>query len=73
MTVQRNGPLANGSNGHGAANGPSHKQHHYALATRAIHVGSEPDPVTGAVIPPISLSTTFKQDGVGIHKVGVAA
>ncbi|KZS86999.1 hypothetical protein SISNIDRAFT_538527 [Sistotremastrum niveocremeum HHB9708] len=36
--------------------------------TRAIHVGSEPDPSSNAVIPPISLSTTFKQDKVGVHK-----
>lgn len=39
------------------------------FGTRAIHVGSEPNAETGAVIPPISLSTTYKQDGVGIHKV----
>lgn len=39
------------------------------FGTRAIHVGSEPDPSTGAVIPPISLSTTYKQDSVGNHKV----
>ncbi|KAG9311490.1 Cys/Met metabolism PLP-dependent enzyme-domain-containing protein [Chiua virens] len=38
------------------------------FGTRAIHVGSDPDPETGAVIPPISLSTTYKQDGVGNHK-----
>ena len=33
--------------------------------TRAIHVGSEPDERTGAVTTPISLATTFAQDGVG--------
>ncbi|CCL99784.1 uncharacterized protein FIBRA_01806 [Fibroporia radiculosa] len=33
------------------------------FGTRAIHVGSEPDPETGAVIPSISLSTTYKQNG----------
>lgn len=33
--------------------------------TRAIHAGYEPDPVTGAVIPPIYATSTFKQDGVG--------
>jgi cystathionine gamma-synthase len=33
--------------------------------TRAIHAGQEPDPATGAVIVPVHLSTTFKQDGVG--------
>lgn len=38
------------------------------FATRALHVGSEPNADTGAVIPPISLSTTFAQDGVGNHK-----
>ncbi|KAI0287651.1 Cys/Met metabolism PLP-dependent enzyme-domain-containing protein [Russula brevipes] len=38
------------------------------FGTRAIHVGSDPDPSTGAVIPAISLSTTYKQDGIGNHK-----
>jgi cystathionine gamma-synthase len=33
--------------------------------TLAVHAGAEPDPLTGAVVPPIQLSTTFKQDGVG--------
>ncbi|MCZ2806601.1 cystathionine gamma-synthase [Modestobacter sp. VKM Ac-2983] len=33
--------------------------------TRAIHAGQEPDPATGAVIPPLHLTTTYKQDGVG--------
>jgi cystathionine gamma-synthase len=35
--------------------------------TRAIHAGQDPDPFTGAVVPPISLSTTFAQEGVGRH------
>ncbi|WP_394932168.1 cystathionine gamma-synthase [uncultured Ilumatobacter sp.] len=38
------------------------------FSTRAIHAGQEPDPTTGAVVVPISLSTTFAQDGVGNHK-----
>jgi cystathionine gamma-synthase len=33
--------------------------------TRAIHAGQEADPATGAVIPPMHLTTTYKQDGVG--------
>ncbi len=33
--------------------------------TRAIHVGNEPDPATGAVVPPIHLSSTFVQPGAG--------
>ena len=39
-----------------------------AFETRAIHDGSEPDPATGAVIPPIHLSSTFEQEEVGRHK-----
>ena len=35
--------------------------------TRAIHAGQDPDPVTGAVVTPISLATTFAQDAVGEH------
>ncbi|KAI5962668.1 CYS3 [Candida pseudojiufengensis] len=33
----------------------------YSFGTRAIHVGAPIDPTTGAVIEPISLSTTFGQ------------
>lgn len=33
--------------------------------TRAIHVGNEVDPQTGAVVPPIHLSSTFVQPGAG--------
>ena len=35
------------------------------FATRAIHVGSEPDALTGAVVPPIYQTSTYAQDGVG--------
>jgi cystathionine gamma-synthase len=40
----------------------------WGFDTRAVHTGQEPDPVSGAVVPPISLSTTFAQDGVGAHR-----
>ncbi|MEO1526274.1 MAG: PLP-dependent aspartate aminotransferase family protein [Planctomycetota bacterium] len=33
--------------------------------TRAIHVGNEIDPATGAVVPPIHLASTFRQPGAG--------
>ncbi len=33
--------------------------------TRTVHAGAEPDAASGAVVPPIHLATTFKQDGVG--------
>jgi len=46
---------------------PDMSEENYSFATRAIHVGQEPDPVTGAVIPPISLATTFKQKSAGVH------
>jgi cystathionine gamma-synthase len=35
------------------------------FATRAIHAGQDPDPTTGAVVPPIYATSTYKQDGVG--------
>jgi cystathionine gamma-lyase len=55
-------------NGNGAPNLKS-EEASWGFATRAIHVGSEPSAETNAVIPPINLSTTFKQNGVGNHKV----
>src|SRR5436305_11443262 len=36
--------------------------------TRAIHVGQEPDPATGAIITPIYQTSTFVQEAVGVHK-----
>jgi len=36
--------------------------------TRAVHVGNEPDPLTGAVTPPIYTSSTFAQSGIGKTK-----
>ena len=36
--------------------------------TRAIHSGQAPDPFSGAVVPPLSLSTTFAQSSVGEHR-----
>jgi len=37
----------------------------YGFETLAIHAGQEPDSATGAVVPPIYQTSTFKQDGVG--------
>jgi cystathionine gamma-synthase len=36
--------------------------------TRAIHVGQEPDPATGALTTPIYQTSTYAQDAVGAHK-----
>jgi cystathionine gamma-synthase len=38
------------------------------FATRAIHVGQDPDPQTGAVVVPIHQASTFVQDAVGQHR-----
>ncbi|HEX3705127.1 MAG TPA: cystathionine gamma-synthase [Mycobacteriales bacterium] len=38
---------------------------HHGFDTRAIHAGQEPDPTTGAVVPPVYLTSTYAQDGVG--------
>ncbi|HMC53498.1 MAG TPA: cystathionine gamma-synthase [Acidimicrobiales bacterium] len=36
--------------------------------TRAIHAGQEPDAGTGAVVPPLHLTTTFAQSAPGRHR-----
>jgi cystathionine gamma-lyase len=38
------------------------------FATRAIHVGQEPDPTTGATITPIYQTSTYTQEAPGQHK-----
>src|SRR5258708_5408619 len=40
-------------------------EHGDGFETLAIHAGQEPDPLTGAVVPPIYQVSTFKQEGVG--------
>lgn len=43
----------------------SSDDHSDQFRTRAIHVGNEIDPATGAVVPPIHLASTFRQPGAG--------
>ena len=38
------------------------------FATRAIHAGQDPDPVTGATITPIYQTSTYTQIGIGEHR-----
>jgi cystathionine beta-lyase/cystathionine gamma-synthase len=40
----------------------------FHFETVAIHAGQSPDPATGAVMTPIYQTSTFVQDGIGIHK-----
>jgi cystathionine gamma-synthase len=51
--------------GAGSGHGPDSSRD--GFETRAIHAGQDPDPVTGAVVTPISLATTFAQTAVGEH------
>ncbi|MEE9130270.1 MAG: PLP-dependent aspartate aminotransferase family protein [Phycisphaerales bacterium] len=38
------------------------------LASLVIHGGQRPDPSTGAVMPPISLASTYAQESPGVHQ-----
>lgn len=44
---------------------PEFKRH---METRVIHGGQSPEPATGAVMPPIFATSTFRQDSPGVHK-----
>ena len=48
--------------------GEVEEQSGWAFETRAVHAGQAPDEASGAVVVPITLSTTFAQDEVGVHK-----
>jgi cystathionine beta-lyase/cystathionine gamma-synthase len=39
-----------------------------AFATRAIHAGQRPDPLAGAIMTPVYLTSTYVQDGLGENK-----
>jgi cystathionine gamma-lyase len=38
------------------------------FATKVIHAGQESDPATGAVMPPIYQTSTYRQESPGVHK-----
>jgi len=43
--------------------------HHYkGFSSKAIHIGQEPDPVTGSVAPPIHPTSTYAQEELGKNK-----
>ena len=44
------------------------KEKKLGFATRAIHAGQEPDPLTGSVTVPIYPTSTYVQQGIGEHK-----
>ena len=41
------------------------------FSTKAIHIGQEPDPVNGAVVPPVYLTTNYKQEYPGELPLGI--
>lgn len=45
-------------------------QPNYGFSTRAIHAGQAFDPTTGAVVPPVYMTSTFVQDGIGNFRGG---
>jgi cystathionine beta-lyase/cystathionine gamma-synthase len=38
------------------------------FATRAIHAGQRPDPVSGAIMTPLYLTSTYVQESIGVNK-----
>ena len=38
------------------------------FATKAVHAGQQPDPATGAIMPPVYLTSTYVQAAPGEHK-----
>jgi len=38
------------------------------FGTRAVHAGQQPDPTTGAIMTPIYQTSTYAQQGIGMHK-----
>ncbi len=40
----------------------------YGFSTNAIHAGQKPDPVTGSVMTPVYLTSTYVQEAIGKHK-----
>lgn len=45
-----------------------HESQNWKFATKAIHVGQEPDEASGATIPPVHVTTTYTQASPGKHK-----
>lgn len=57
--------MTNTVNYHHSSTPVEFKRH---LETRVIHGGQAPEPATGAVMPPIFATSTFRQDSPGVHK-----
>src|SRR5688572_10216502 len=40
----------------------------HRFATKAVHAGQAPDPVTGAIMTPVYFTSTYVQEAPGVHK-----
>jgi cystathionine gamma-lyase len=58
---------AGNGNEHDGA-GMSSGDEHLGFGTRVIHGGQKPDPLTGAIMPPIYATSTYVQSSPGVHK-----
>ncbi|MEO7362119.1 MAG: PLP-dependent transferase, partial [Gemmatimonadaceae bacterium] len=38
------------------------------MSTRAIHAGQRPEPLAGAIMTPVYLTSTYVQEGLGVNK-----
>ncbi len=46
----------------------SNFKNRHGFTTRTIHAGQQPDPSTGAIMPPIYATSTYVQESPGVHK-----
>lgn len=60
--------MSHDRNDHEEPGGGRHEPAGYGFETRAIHAGQAPDPVTGAVITPLYLTSTYVHDSPGEHR-----
>jgi len=44
------------------------KHKHMHIESKVIHVGGEPDPTTGSIMPPIHQTSTYVQKSPGVHQ-----
>src|SRR4029078_617371 len=45
-----------------------HEDQNAGFATRAVHAGQRPDPLSGAIMTPIYTTSTYVQEGLGKNK-----
>jgi len=46
----------------------THESPESGFGTRAVHAGQQPDPSTGAIMPPVFMTSTYVQESPGVHR-----